>query len=113
MGGVEASPSTWSTDPHLGDYREETDEDGNVRIAFFDTGIWKRGVKYYSTVGAWRARQRVMQAGGTRPDAEDEAREWTRTNKVYEDRRPQGPKDECGRPTTCIHFPGLSMDFST
>ena len=98
MGGVEPPPSTWSTDPDLGDNREETDEDGNVRIAFFDTGR-KSGVKLYSTVGAWLARQRFMRAGGSRLDAEYEAEEWNRTNKVYEDRRPQGPKDECGRPT--------------
>jgi hypothetical protein len=85
---------------------EETDEDGNVRIAFFDTGIWKRGVKLYSTHGAWRARQRVIQAGGTRLDAEYEAEEWNRTNKVYEDRRPQGQKDECGRHTKVMRLRG-------
>ena len=99
MGGVEPAPSTWTPDPDLGDNREETDEDGNVRIAYFNNGNWKSGVKYYSTVGAWLARQRIMQAGGTRLDAEYEAEEWNRTHKVYEERRPQGKKDEYGRPT--------------
>jgi hypothetical protein len=97
--GRSPAPSTWSPDPDLGDNREETDEDGNVRIAYFNNGNWKSGVKYYSTVGAWLARQRIMQAGGTRLDAEYEAEEWNRTHKVYEERRPQGKKDEYGRPT--------------